>query len=143
MKPLVEVSVGDYTVSADRAKLDVAVIHRFLTRSYWAEGVTLEVVARSLEHSLPFGVYRGAEQVGLARVVTDYATFMYLSDVFIVEAHRGQGLGVALLAAVMTRPELAELRTSLLLTADAHSLYERSGFRVVEDGRAIRRRAGT
>lgn len=119
---------GEHIISTDQRRLDVPLIHAFLTGSYWAAGVPLEVVERSLEHSLAFGLYRGAEQIGFARVVTDRATFAYLADVFVLEQHRGKGLGDWLVATVEEHPELQGLRRWMLATADAHPLYARHGF---------------
>jgi GNAT superfamily N-acetyltransferase len=120
---------GDYVISTDPVRLDVPVIHRFLTEeSYWAAGVTLDRVRRSIEHSLPFGLYLGEEQAGFARVVTDYTIFGWLCDVFVLGAHRGRGLGVWLVETALAHPELRDLRQWLLGTADAHGLYERFGF---------------
>ena len=116
-----------YTVSTDKTKLDRALVHRFLTTSYWAEGRSRELVDASVEGSLCFGVYAGDEQVGFARVVTDYATSAYLADVFIPEPHRGKGLSGRLLRAVLEHPELQTCSWTLF-TRDAHGLYERFGF---------------
>ncbi len=135
-----ELQVGEYTVSTDKTKLELDVIHGFLFTCYWSKGVPREVVARSLEHSLCFGVYKGREQVGLARVVTDYATFVYVADVFVLEVHRGRGLSVALMDAVVNHPDLAGVRTWLLLTSDAHGLYRKFGFEVFENERVMRRK---
>lgn len=119
---------GEYTISSDPARLDLAFVHAFLARtSYWAQGRSLAVVQKSLENSLCFGVYAGAEQVGLARVVTDYATFGWLCDVFIVESQRGRGLGRWLIECVVTHPDLRELKQILLATRDAHQFYRRYG----------------
>lgn len=119
---------GDYEISTDPAKLDLEFIHCFLERhSYWAQGRPLDVVRRSLDNSLCFGVYAGAEQVGLARVVTDYATFAWVCDVFIVEAHRGHGLSKWLIESVVTHPALQGFRQMILATRDAHELYRRYG----------------
>jgi RimJ/RimL family protein N-acetyltransferase len=119
---------GDYSISTDPARLDAGFVHDFLANSsYWAQGRPLAVVQRALESSLCFGVYRGAEQVGLARVVTDYATFAWVCDVFIAEAHRGHGLGKWLIACVVTHPDLRDLKQILLATRDAHELYRRYG----------------
>ena len=115
-------------ITTDRARLDLDAIHAYLTRSYWAEGVTRERVARSLERSLCFGLFDGAQQIGFARVVTDAATFAYLADVYVLEAYRGQGLGKRLIEAVRAHPDLADLRRFVLWTRDAHGLYERFGF---------------
>jgi GNAT superfamily N-acetyltransferase len=126
---------GEYAISTDRDRLDLTVVHGFLTRAYWSEGVPLETVRRAIEHSLPFGIYKGAEQVGFARLVTDFATFAYVADVFVLEAYRGQGLGVWLMEVVTHHPELQGLRRWVLATRDAHELYRKSGFAPVIPGR--------
>lgn len=120
---------GEFVISTDRARLDVEAVHRFLsTESYWSPGIPLEVVRRAIEHSLPFGVYRGGEQVGFARVVTDYTTFAYLADVFILASLRGQGLSKWLMEAIQSHPDLQGLRRWMLATRDAHGLYAQHGF---------------
>ena len=119
---------GDYVVSTDQALLDLDAIYGELGRSYWATGRTREVVARSLRGSLCFGLYHGERQVGLARVISDYATFAWLCDVFVLEEHRRHGLGVWLIDVVLSHPELQGLRRFLLATRDAHGLYTRYGF---------------
>ncbi len=125
---MVEYERDGYLISTDKARLDVGLIHEFLSQSsYWAKGRPLEIVQRSIEYSLCFGVYKGAQQVGFARVVTDRATFAWLCDLFIVEAHRGQGLGKWLVACIMAHPDLQTLRGFLLATRDAHELYRRYG----------------
>jgi GNAT superfamily N-acetyltransferase len=113
---------GEYVVSTDRSRLDLGVVHGYLKWSYWAEGVPLDVVRRSVENSLVFGMYRDAEQVGFARVVTDQATFAYLADVFVLEEHRGQNLGKWLVETVLSHPELQDLRRWMLATRDAREL---------------------
>ena len=119
---------GEFTISTDRSLLDVAAIHEYLSqRSYWARGRGLDVVQKSIERSLCFGVYRGSEQAGFARVVTDGATFAWLCDVFIIETARGQGLGKWLLESVIDHPELRSVRRFILATQDAHELYRRYG----------------
>ena len=119
---------GKYQISTDTARVDLSVVHGFLNSSYWAEGIPLEVVSRSLEHSLCFGLYEGDAQVGFARVVTDRATFAYLCDVFVVDSHRGGGLGKWLMETVVAHPDLQGLRRWLLATRDAHDLYRHLGF---------------
>lgn len=120
---------GDFIISTDRLRLQVDFIHDFLANtSYWAKGRSLEVVQRSIENSLNFGVFQGDEQVGFARVVTDYATFAWLADVFIVEKYRGQGLGVWLIEVITSHPRLQGFRRWILATRDAHELYRRFGF---------------
>jgi GNAT superfamily N-acetyltransferase len=115
-------------VDTDPRRLDIGLIHAFLAESYWAKGVPIDVVRRSIVHSLCFGLYEGERQVGFARVVSDRATFAYLADVFVVESHRGRGLARLLMKAVVTHPELQGLRRWMLATRDAHGLYERFGF---------------
>ena len=117
-----------YTISTDRERLDLNVIHDFLTQSYWAAGVPVEVVKRSIENSLPFGLYDNDRQIGFARVITDYATFAYLADVFILEDARGAGLGKWLVSVIASHPELRGLRRWMLATRDAHNLYRTVGF---------------
>ena len=118
----------EYLISTDPSKIDLYVVHGFLTRSYWAEGIPMELVKRSIEHSLPFGVYKGNQQIGFARVITDYATFAYIGDVFIAEEFRGHGLSKWLMEVVVSCPELQGCRRWLLATRDAHGLYRKVGF---------------
>jgi GNAT superfamily N-acetyltransferase len=132
---------GDYAISTDRARLDIALVHRFLSEeAYWSPGVSRDVVERSIENSICFGMYRGDQQVGFARVVTDRAAVAYLADVFVLDAHRGNGLGRWLVETVLSHPDLQGLRRVFLGTADAHSLYERYGFRPIDPGRMMERR---
>ena len=124
-----EQSPDGYELSTDDSRLDLDIIHGFLaTESYWSPGIPREVVERAIANSLCFGVYKGAEQVGFARVVTDRATFALLADVFILVPHRGRGLSKALMRAVMGHGALQGLRRFLLLTSDAHGLYSQHGF---------------
>ena len=117
-------------ISTDRGRLDLALIHRFLSEeSYWAKNIPLDLVRTALENSLCFGVYDGDAQVGFARVITDYATFAYVGDVFVLPSHRGSGAGKQLMDAIRAHPALQRLRRWHLLTRDAHALYERIGFR--------------
>ena len=119
---------GEYVVSTDASRLDFDVVHGYLKRSYWAEGVSLDVVRRSVENSLAFGMYRNSEQVGFARVITDRATFAYLADVFVLEEHRGRDLGKWLVETVLSHPDLQGLRRWMLATRDAHELYRKHAF---------------
>ena len=119
---------GEYYISTDKSRLDLAVIHDFLTTSYWAAGIPIETVKKSLEHSLNFGVYKEDAQVGFARVITDYATFAYIGDVFILEDYRGRGLSNWLMQVIADHAELQGLRRWVLLTRDAHGLYRKTGF---------------
>lgn len=133
MTAMVVTDAGRFLISTDRAKLDVDVIHRFLTRAYWSEGIPRETLRRALENSLCFGVYNGSEQVGFARVISDFATYAYLADVFILEPYRERGLGKELIATVMAHPELQGLRRWSLGTRDAHGLYAQFGFTPLEN----------
>jgi len=120
---------GEFLISTDPARISLDVVHGFLTNCYWAKGIPRETVARSIEHSLCFGVYDGSgEQVGFARVVSDFATVAYLGDVFILESHRGRGLSKWLMECVTQHPSLQGLRRWILLTRDAHALYAKFGF---------------
>src|SRR6516165_12623373 len=119
---------GEYLISTRKHLLDLSVIHGFLTASYWAGGIPFETVKRSIEHSLNFGVYKEGKQVGFARVITDYATYAYIGDVFILEEYRGQGLSKWLMQVIADHPELQGLRRWTLLTRDAHGLYRQTGF---------------
>jgi GNAT superfamily N-acetyltransferase len=121
-----------YSISTDRKLLNLELIHGFLSKeSYWAKGRSLEVVLRSIENSLNFGVYKGREQVGFARVVTDYATFAWIADVFVLPEHRSRGLGKWLMEVILSHPQLQGFRRWVLSTKDAHSVYERFGFRAL------------
>jgi GNAT superfamily N-acetyltransferase len=128
---------GEYSISTDKQLLDIALIHEFLSRSYWSPGVPRAVVERGIANSLCFGVYHGRQQVGFARVITDRATFAYLADVFIVEAHRTRGLGRRLIGAILQHEDLQGLRRFLLATRDAHSLYRAFGFTEVNAARLM------
>lgn len=119
---------GDFLISTDRARLDRAVIHDFLKSSYWASKVPRAVVDRSIDNALCFGVYEGSRQVGFARIISDFATFAYLADVFVLESHRGRGLGGWLMETIRNHQNLQNLRRWILVTRDAHGLYRKSGF---------------
>lgn len=119
---------GDAVVDTDRERLDLAMMHAFLTRSYWARGRSLEELREAVDHSLPFGLYLDERQVGFARVVSDRLTFAYLADVFVLDAERGRGLGSFLLECVSGHEALARVRIWTLFTRDAHALYRRFGF---------------
>ncbi|MES1221596.1 MAG: GNAT family N-acetyltransferase [Bacteroidota bacterium] len=119
----------DYSISTDKSKLDIAVIHSYLSNeSYWAEQIPFSIVKRSIDHSLCFGVYYHESQIGFARVISDYATFSYLCDVFILPEHRGRGLSKWLMEVITDFPDLQGLRRYLLTTLDAHGLYAQFGF---------------
>jgi len=119
----------DLRISTDKAELDIPLIHRFLSKeTYWAKGIPLGVVQASIEHSLCFGGYLAENQVAFARVVSDYATFANLVDVFVLPEHRGKGYGKTLMDAVFSHPRLQGLRRFTLATGDAHGLYAQYGF---------------
>ena len=124
-------------VSTDPGRLDLDLIHGFLSQTYWARGIPRELVERALRNSICFGLYEGERQVGFARVVTDEATFAYLADVFVVESHRGRGLAKILIAAVVADPRLQGLRRWMLATRDAHRLYAGFGFEPLADPRVF------
>ena len=119
---------GEYEISTDPLRLDIDMIHMFLTGSYWAEGIPREIVERSIRHSLCIGAYTGSQQIGFARVISDFATYAYVADVFVLEPFRGKGIGKLLMRCIMSHPNLQGLRRWSLLTRDAHGLYRQSGF---------------
>jgi GNAT superfamily N-acetyltransferase len=123
-----DVTKGQYRITTDPQKLDLDAIHAFLSRSYWAEGIPKQTVVKAMANSLCFGLLDGGDQVGFARVVTDRATFAYLCDVYVLESHRGRGLGKWLIETVMAHADLQGLRRFQLATRDAHGLYSRHGF---------------
>jgi GNAT superfamily N-acetyltransferase len=134
MQP-VEYRRDNFLISTDKSRLDIGVIHGFLTESYWAKGVPVSVVQKSIENSLCFGIYDtppGTQQIGFARAITDCATFAYLADVFILEPYRGKGLSKWLMSCILAHPELQGLRRWMLATRDAHGLYRQFGFEAVE-----------
>lgn len=122
-----------YTISTDKSQLDVALIHRFLSQeSYWAQNIPLDVVQRSIDNSLCFGVYDHDQQVGFARIITDQATFAYVADVFVLLEHRGLGLSKQLMKTISDWPTLQGLRRWMLATNDAHALYRQFGFAALD-----------
>src|SRR3954463_3109045 len=132
-----------YVISDDPTSLSVDAVHAYLTRSYWAKGIPRETVARALANSLCLGIYTAdRQQVGLVRVISDYATFAYLCDVYVLERHRGRGLSKAALRAYESHPRLQNLRRQHLLTQDAHGLYTQFGFRpIAQPDRHMEKRA--
>jgi GNAT superfamily N-acetyltransferase len=128
-----DITNGPYSLTADRRRIDVDAVHAFLTRCFWARGISKELVAKSIEHSLCFGVFDKEAQVAFARVVTDYSTYAYLCDVYVLEHYRGRGLGKWMMEFVMKHPELQGLRRFQLVTRDAHGLYTRFGFQSPEN----------
>ncbi|MBW2279485.1 MAG: GNAT family N-acetyltransferase [Deltaproteobacteria bacterium] len=136
MKPLpwIEEQRDGIQLSSDPARIDLAGVHAFLTDSYWSRGIPIETVARSIEHSLCFGLYDGGAQVGFARFITDRATYARLMDVYVLDSHRGRGLGEWLVGVALDHPDLQGLKMISLATRDAQGLYERFGFRTIGDG---------
>jgi GNAT superfamily N-acetyltransferase len=129
----VEYRRGEFLISTSRERLDLDVVHGFLTKCYWAKGIPREIVARSIERALCFGIYNGeGAQVGFARVISDFATIAYVGDVFVLETHRGQGLGKWLMQCITQHPALQNLRRWILTTRDAHGLYSQVGFTPVK-----------
>ena len=125
---------GAFVISTDPERLDLAVVHGYLTRSYWSPGVPLKVVETAVRNSLTVGAYhRDGAQVGFARLATDHATFAWLADVFVLEEHRGKGLSVAMTKALLEMPEVEGFRRIMLATRDAHGVYERCGFERISD----------
>jgi len=124
---------GEFLVSTDPRRLDLGVVHQFLTNCYWAKGIPREVVERSIQHALCFGIYDGSgAQVGFARVVSDFSTVAYLGDVFVLESHRGRGLGKWMMQCILAHPALEGMRRWILVTRDAHGLYKQFGFTALQ-----------
>jgi GNAT superfamily N-acetyltransferase len=119
---------GEFTVSSDLSRMDMNVVHGYLSRAYWCEGLPRETLERAMRNSLCFGLFEGEQQVGFARVVSDRTTFAYVCDVFVLQSHQGRGLGTWLMQCVVRHPELQGLRRWHLTTRDAHSLYRKLGF---------------
>ena len=133
---------GEYVISTDSERLDLFFIHDFLSNeSYWAQGRSIEVVRRSIQHSLNFGLFKVDQQIGFARVVTDFATFAWLADVFIKDDQRGLGLGRWLVEVITAHPQLQGLRRWILATRDSHELYRRFGFQEIGEPRRWMERA--
>lgn len=131
--PIFELKQKGYVLSTDPARLDLGLIHRYLSEeSYWARGIPCEVVRRSIENSICFGIYQESQQVAFSRVISDLATYAWIGDVFVLPAQRKQGLGKWLVEAMLQHPDLQGLRRWTLATGDAHDLYARYGFRPIE-----------
>lgn len=129
---------ADIEISTDRNRLNIPLIHEFLSEFYWAEGRPISVVEKSIQYSLCFGAYVQDEQVGFARVITDRAIFAYVADVFVVPEYRGRGIAKRILQSILAHPDMQDIRLFRLGTRDAHGLYEKYGFRSVgSDGRSM------
>lgn len=118
----------NYIISTDPAKIQLKVVHEFLADSYWAKNIPIELVKKSLDNSLCFSLFNDDLQIGFARLVTDYATFAYLADVFVLDKYRGNGLSKWMMEIIINFPDVQGLRTWILKTWDAHGLYEKYGF---------------
>lgn len=133
MKPY-EVRKDDFLISTDKSLLNLDIIHGYLSKeSYWAMNIPRDVVERSIEHSLCFGIYHQQQQVGFGRLITDQATFAYLGDVFVLESYRGKGLSKWLMESIHAHPGLQGFRRWILATSDAHGLYEQFGWSVIPE----------
>lgn len=119
----------NYSISTDKTKLDIKIIHQFLSNSYWSKGITEVVIKKSIKNCLTFGLYKNDKQIGFAKMITDRATFAYLADVFVIEEHQGKGLGKWFIQCMLSHPDLQGLRRIMLATKDAHALYEQFGFK--------------
>lgn len=126
---------GDYIISTDRGRLDVATIHQYLTHSYWANGISRTKIEQVIPNSLCFGLYHNRSQIGFARVITDYQTIAYLADVFVLDSHQKQGLGKWLVKTIVEHPDLQEIRKWILMTDDAQGLYAQFGFEALDESR--------
>ncbi|MCX6078482.1 MAG: GNAT family N-acetyltransferase [Chloroflexi bacterium] len=131
MPEIIETHRDTLTISTDPARLDIDAIHAMLTRAYWAKGRTREIIARYIQFSLVFGIYDGTQQIGVARIVSDYTTFAWLCDIFIHEDYRGKSVGKWLMETILAHPDLQGLRRLMLTTRDAHGLYAKYGFKSV------------
>lgn len=138
----IETTKAPYRISTDASQFDLEKSHAMIAGSYWATNIPFEIYKRSVENSLSFGIYHEIDgQVGLARVISDYATYAYLADVFILDEHRGHGLGKWLIQTISDHPNLQEIRSFYLQTADAHGLYEQYGWeRLADPGRTMVKR---
>ena len=130
--PVRELRQNEFAISTDRERLDVGMIHSFLTACLWAKGISREKVESALQTSFCFGVYDGTQQVGFARVITDFATFAYVCDFFISESHRGRGLAKWLISSILECPEIKPLQRTCIVAAEAHGLYRQMGFMGVQ-----------
>ena len=129
MRAIIEESKNNFLISTDTSKLDVTSIHQYLSaESYWAQGIPINIVKQSITNSLCFGVYENTKQIGFARMISDFATFAYLADVYILSNYRGQGLSKWLMQFIMKHPDMQGLRRYMLATKDAHGLYAQFGF---------------
>jgi GNAT superfamily N-acetyltransferase len=118
----------EYRITTNQSEMDIEAIHQYLTNAYWSTGLPIETLKLSMKYSLCFAVLQGDKQIGFARLITDYATFGYLADVYILESFQGKGLSKKMLNKIFKHPKLEGLRRIMLATRDAHGLYEKFGF---------------
>ena len=135
-----ELKKSSYIISTDKRKLQIKTIHNFLVNAYWSKGIKIERVKKAIRGSLCFGVYQGNIQIGFARVITDYVSFGYLADVFIIEEHRKRGLSKLLMKIIMNHSKLKDLKTWMLATKDAHGLYSQFGFEPLKEPQRFMRK---
>ncbi len=140
---LYEFQKDNFTINTNPDLLDIDVIHSYLSGSYWAQGIARESISRSIENSLCFGLFDDGQQIGFARVLTDYARFAYLMDIFVLETYQGQGLGKWFVTCILSCPELQGICTMMLATKDAHEFYRKFGFEALNNpGKFMEKRAG-
>jgi N-acetylglutamate synthase-like GNAT family acetyltransferase len=135
-----EFKKSSYIISTDKRKLQIKIIHNFLVNAYWSKGIKIERVKKAIKGSLCFGVYHNKKQIGFARVITDYASFGYLADVFIIEEFRKRGLSKWLMKSIMNHSKLKDLKTWMLATKDAHGLYSQFGFEPLKEPQKFMRK---
>ncbi len=132
-----EYKKNDYLISTDKRKLQPKVIHDFLTKSYWAKGCSLELVQKKIKNSYCYGIYYNKKQIGFCRIISDFVTFAYLLDVFVLEEYRGRGLSKWLMKCVLKHPDLSKTKSWMLKTTDAHGLYKKFGFKVISNHETV------
>ena len=132
-----EYKKGNFLISTDKRKLQLKVIHDFLTNSYWDKGCSFEIVQKKIRNSYCYGTYHNKKQIGFCRIISDFVTFSYLLDVFIIEEYRDRGLSKCLMECVMKQSALGKTKTWMLKTADAHGIYKKFGFNLVSDPEMI------
>jgi GNAT superfamily N-acetyltransferase len=133
---------NDYYISTEKATIQFEVVYNFLSTSYWSLNIPRVTVQKAIENSVCFSVFYKEEQIGFARVITDKASFGYIADVFILQAHRGKGLSKWLMQTILDYEELQGFRSWMLATKDAHGLYEQFGFKLTNDTTRIMRKQG-
>jgi N-acetylglutamate synthase-like GNAT family acetyltransferase len=130
---LFEIKEGNLLLSNDKKRLDIEIIHNFLSNSYWSEGIPIETVEKGIANSMAFGLYKKDKQIGFCRIISDYTSFAYLADVFVLNEERGNGYAQWMIYGMKKNPELAGLRRWLLATKDAHALYKKTGWQLLEN----------